>query len=442
MTVLMDLKFDSVAKCLDWWSIFNNGVSTFALPRVATDNTGSYAEIFIAPRKATLNGVAASFAVKENYSGKFAPSTVMDSNLDFSNGTAVSCYDPDTTRRGIFNKQGPKGTGQWNQQVFFSLDKLWPDPNHPEKLLELIFCSWANCIPLHPGSSNNLGWNPQTPPGPFDNDWRNLKITFDMRVKDLHLGANAKICQHVQGDVPRQTWALPKRIEFAKQPEANSHIEINGVAFTFVAASPSGNQVLIGANLSATIANLVARLSASTNPGILLATYSASGNSVTIQTKPWQDSFLNAPFRTVLSVKAGTTGSTNATLIDPHATPNYIFTRSLISDQLGFGIDSWGKKNKVSHVTDSGRRKVVLQYTPNDEDWECLGAVDRPLSFYDYTVAPVAEVLQRMIGNSYMMVVHPMPQPEAKAFERVAGGIAESERTAGTIMIYGIKIER
>ena len=55
---------------------------------------------------------------------------------------------------------------------------------------------------------------------------------------------------------------------------------------------------------------------------------------------------------------------------------------------------------------------------------------------------PPCPVLRRLIGNSYMMTVHPRPQSDAKTFDRVNGGIPEDERTSGTIMIYGIKIER
>ncbi|WP_033923566.1 hypothetical protein [Sphingomonas sp. 37zxx] len=124
-----------------------------------------------------------------------------------------------------------------------------------------------------------------------------------------------------------------------------------------------------------------------------------------------------------------------------YATPNFILTKDLISDQLGFGNDGWGKPNKVERVYDSGRRDVVLNYSADDADWRCLGSITRPLSYYHYVVTPVAQLLQNLVGNSYMMAVHDKPQPDDQVFAPVGVDVAEKDRIAGKLLIYGIKVE-
>lgn len=72
-------------------------------------------------------------------------------------------------------------------------------------------------------------------------------------------------------------------IVFAAQPAANSTISVGGTVFTFVAAAPTGNQILIGANLGATLTNIVTALNASVVPAVAAATYGQSGgNTLTI----------------------------------------------------------------------------------------------------------------------------------------------------------------
>lgn len=59
-------------------------------------------------------------------------------------------------------------------------------------------------------------------------------------------------------------------------------LTVNGTAITFVAASPSGNQVLVGATAVLTAANLQTFLAASVNANIDDATYSTSGAVITV----------------------------------------------------------------------------------------------------------------------------------------------------------------
>jgi hypothetical protein len=68
-------------------------------------------------------------------------------------------------------------------------------------------------------------------------------------------------------------------IVFAGQPANNSTITLNGIAWTFVSTSPSGNESQIGANLGATLTNLVTALNASAVSQIAAATYAQTGST-------------------------------------------------------------------------------------------------------------------------------------------------------------------
>ena len=63
---------------------------------------------------------------------------------------------------------------------------------------------------------------------------------------------------------------------------ANQADTFGPTTVTYVAASPTGNQVLIGANLGATLANLLAFLQGSADPGIAQAAYALVGSTLQI----------------------------------------------------------------------------------------------------------------------------------------------------------------
>lgn len=71
-------------------------------------------------------------------------------------------------------------------------------------------------------------------------------------------------------------------ITFSAQPAANSTITINGTAFTFVASGAVGNQINIGASLSATLTNAATVLNASAVTGVMAATYTSDATKLTI----------------------------------------------------------------------------------------------------------------------------------------------------------------
>jgi hypothetical protein len=69
---------------------------------------------------------------------------------------------------------------------------------------------------------------------------------------------------------------------FTGQPAPNDTLTIAGTAVTFVASGPTGTQVLIGANLAATLSNLLAMLLASADSGLVKANYSLNGSVLTM----------------------------------------------------------------------------------------------------------------------------------------------------------------
>lgn len=433
MTVVMDLKFDTIAKALNWASVLNHNPGTPGLPKFVTAALAAdrYIEFDFAPRGAVIPPVTVSFAVKTNYSGIFAASQVMDGNTSHPVGTRAYCLDPDPAKRGEYIHAGG---GVWTFVTATITDIAWRDPNHKERLLELIATSWIASVPLHPGAGSNQGW--VSPPA---NDWRTATITIDCQAVDLWLGPWGKIALHLQGDVPRLTWGLPKRLDFSAQPLADSTISINGTVFTFKAAGAAGNQVNIGADLAATLANLATVLNASAVAGVALATYTASATRLEALTK--SPTYPGTPFTVNATADAAGVNS-NARLTGCFATPNFIFTKTLISDQLGFGTDSWGTTNKVPRIANSGRRQIVLQLTTDDKDWDCLGSVDRPDGFYVYVAGvPVLELLTNLIGNMFIMAVHDKPQADDAHFTPVARGIDEKDRIAGKLRLFGIKVE-
>lgn len=71
-------------------------------------------------------------------------------------------------------------------------------------------------------------------------------------------------------------------ITFTGNPSPADTVTVNGTVVTFVAASPTGNQVLIGASAAATATNLHTFLAASANVNILASTYSVAGLVITV----------------------------------------------------------------------------------------------------------------------------------------------------------------
>lgn len=71
-------------------------------------------------------------------------------------------------------------------------------------------------------------------------------------------------------------------IAMTTNPANNDTVTVNGIAITFVTASPTGNEVLIGGTAAQTAVNLNTFLQASISPNIQAATYSVVTNVVSV----------------------------------------------------------------------------------------------------------------------------------------------------------------
>lgn len=76
-------------------------------------------------------------------------------------------------------------------------------------------------------------------------------------------------------------------ITLSGQPSPADTVTINSTVVTFVAGSPTGNQVLIGADANATIANLQAFLAASANAGLAACLYNTLGLITTVTARAY-----------------------------------------------------------------------------------------------------------------------------------------------------------
>lgn len=74
-------------------------------------------------------------------------------------------------------------------------------------------------------------------------------------------------------------------VTFTTNPTAADTLTLNGLAITFVASGPTGNQILIGSSAADTAANLQLFLQASSNADLIPATYSTAGLVLTITYK-------------------------------------------------------------------------------------------------------------------------------------------------------------
>jgi hypothetical protein len=79
--------------------------------------------------------------------------------------------------------------------------------------------------------------------------------------------------------------AATDTLTFTVNPTAAQTITIQGTAWTFVTTTTASNQLLIGANLAATLAAAAATLNASSDANTALASYSASATVLTLTAK-------------------------------------------------------------------------------------------------------------------------------------------------------------
>jgi hypothetical protein len=101
------------------------------------------------------------------------------------------------------------------------------------------------------------GREPQVPARDVINNDGDVVVPLDLR----NIGYWLKLL--MGAPVVTAGVAASGTITFSAQPATSSTITIGGTAFTFVAANPTGNQILIGATLADTLKNVVIALKAS-----------------------------------------------------------------------------------------------------------------------------------------------------------------------------------
>lgn len=114
-------------------------------------------------------------------------------------------------------------------------------------------------------------------------------------------------------------------VTFSAAPAANDTVTINGLTITFVAASPTGNQVLIGSSAATSATNLHTFLQASTNADLTVLNFSVSGDVVTIASNSVGtagNSIAIAKSSTAIAVSGATlSGGTNASSVSYATSP-------------------------------------------------------------------------------------------------------------------------
>lgn len=117
----------------------------------------------------------------------------------------------------------------------------------------------------------------------------------DVTITEMTAAAKVKVSSSDAADVGEESFGTITQvtgavkamgtITFADQPTADDTITINGVAFTFVDADPTGAQILIGENLEETLQNAITVLNASENTDVDDAVYTASATVLTVTHK-------------------------------------------------------------------------------------------------------------------------------------------------------------
>ncbi|MBK8211709.1 MAG: hypothetical protein IPK78_18915 [Rhodospirillales bacterium] len=113
------------------------------------------------------------------------------------------------------------------------------------------------------------GRNAQDPYRGLITDEGKVEIPLDLRGSGFWLTG-------LFGDPTVTQTKATGHIAFFGQPAANSTITFNGVSWTFVTGTPSGNQTQIGANVDATLTALATGLNASADPQVAKCTYTAN----------------------------------------------------------------------------------------------------------------------------------------------------------------------
>jgi len=134
--------------------------------------------------------------------------------------------------------------------------------------LDFKSCDLSAEQPLGDDPLLGRGRNAQDPYRGLITDEGQIEIPLDLRGSGFWL-------RGLFGDPTTNQTNASGHIAFSGQPAANSTIALNGVTWTFVTGTPSGNQTQIGANLDATLTTLATDLNGSVDEQISKCTYTA-----------------------------------------------------------------------------------------------------------------------------------------------------------------------
>jgi len=130
-------------------------------------------------------------------------------------------------------------------------------------------CDLSSDQPLCNDPLLGRGRNAQDPYRGLITDEGRIEIPLDLRGSGFWLTG-------LFGDPTTTQTNASGRIAFSGQPAANSTITLNGVAWTLVAGTPTGNQTQIGASLDATLTALASDLNGSADAEIAKCSYTAN----------------------------------------------------------------------------------------------------------------------------------------------------------------------
>ncbi|MDR3488812.1 MAG: DUF3383 family protein [Bradyrhizobium sp.] len=166
-------------------------------------------------------------------------------------------------------------------------------------------------------------------------------------------------------------------IFFATNPVANDTITLNGSVVTFVATGAVGNQVNIGASLSATLANLLFALQGSTDPQIVKFRFTTNGSSFYVYGAapgPTDDALTVAASRAAVST--GTLQGGNGTDV------SVLLGLSQTATSSGASADA-----PVAGIAAESLLSCVEYFDQNFSDWYALAAAAPTIADADHIAA-------------------------------------------------------
>lgn len=151
---------------------------------------------------------------------------------------------------------------------------ILPDPNFPvlpgglslKQFLQTVFVGVSGL----PGDLVRPRWQLNPPKSPDANiNWMAIGLAKSKADANAYTGESLGA-------------SATGFIKLTCNPKPGGTVTVNGVLITFVFADPTGSEVLIGATPTETVQNLATFLTASTDPDLILATYSAFYHQVSI----------------------------------------------------------------------------------------------------------------------------------------------------------------